>query len=235
MKASNVELPSADEGFSLISSRKLLTLYSAMLQCRRLGLRSRNGHKSPRPGSAESIAGHEAAIVGAALDLLPHDTVAPALMPDTALKFINPFVSIAPSVSHATRNALANGIGQKLTVLFSSGNRNTHPSWIRALTLAADHNLPILFVSLNRPETSRAPLGFEAIEMKRKDYALPYISVDGNDVVAVYRVASEAIAHARKDHGPTLIDCRLTSPGDPIRNMHQYLVEKGLDPGEPTV
>jgi TPP-dependent pyruvate/acetoin dehydrogenase alpha subunit len=53
--------------------------------------------------------------------------------------------------------------------------------------------------------------------------------VDGNDVVAVYRVASEAIAHARKGHGPTLIDCRLSIPADPLQNMRNYLIGKGLD------
>jgi hypothetical protein len=56
--------------------------------------------------------------------------------------------------------------------------------------------------------------------------------VDGNDVVAVYRVASEAIAHARNGHGPTVIDCRLSGPGDPIENMLRYLIGKGLDPGQ---
>jgi pyruvate dehydrogenase E1 component alpha subunit len=57
---------------------------------------------------------------------------------------------------------------------------------------------------------------------------LPSISVDGNDVVAVYRVATEAIAHARKGHGPTLIDCQLVNPGDPLQNMKKYLMRKGL-------
>jgi pyruvate dehydrogenase E1 component alpha subunit len=78
----------------------------------------------------------------------------------------------------------------------------------------------------------------------------PRITVDANDVVAVYRVASEAIAHARKGNGPTLIVCKtyrlnehstagsrkqaatlqMESPEDhdPILNMEKYLAGKGL-------
>jgi TPP-dependent pyruvate/acetoin dehydrogenase alpha subunit len=67
--------------------------------------------------------------------------------------------------------------------------------------------------------------------MKRNGYAFPFISVDGNDVAAAYRVASEAVTHARKGNGPTLIDCRLSTPGDPIENMRKYLIGKGLNPG----
>jgi len=63
---------------------------------------------------------------------------------------------------------------------------------------------------------------------------LPVIPVDRDDAIAVYRVAHEALAHARCGNGPTLIDCvpvRIPgrpSPG-PIRHMEDYLAAKGLD------
>ena len=59
-------------------------------------------------------------------------------------------------------------------------------------------------------------------------YSFPTITVDGCDVVAVYRVASEAIEHARKDHGGTHIDCIAALSEDPIRKMEKYLSGKGL-------
>ena len=37
---------------------------------------------------------------------------------------------------------------------------------------------------------------------------IPGVAVDGNDVMAVYEAASEAIARARKGQGPTLIECK---------------------------
>ncbi len=229
MTASMQEFVSADQGFSLISNRKLLALHSAMVACRRLAEQSRsqaNGRR--RSAAAESLLGHEAAVVGAAIDLLAHDTVAPALWPEAALRAVNPSAGLAPSFSPAARQALAEKPCQRTSLFFSSGHRRAQASWMKTLHLAAEHNLPILFVFLN----AAPPAAGEAIQLKIKDYALPVINVDGNDVVAVYRVASEAIAHARRGNGPTLIDCRLSIPGDPIQNMQKYLTEKGLDPAE---
>ena len=36
---------------------------------------------------------------------------------------------------------------------------------------------------------------------------IPGVRVDGNDAVAVYEVALEAVKRAREGHGPTLIEC----------------------------
>lgn len=231
MTASMTEFASADQGFSLISNQKLLALFTAMVECRRVAEDSRRRLNGKR-ASAESILGHEAAAVGAAIDLLAHDTIAPTLWPEDALKSINPAAGLAPDFSPAIRAALAGKNNRKLSLFFSSGKPSAQASWLKALTLAAEHNLPILFVFLNRPETSAIHGAIEAIPLKRKGHPLPAINVDGNDAVAVYRVASEAISHARKGHGPTLIDCRLSIPADPLQNMQKYLIGKGLDPGE---
>ena len=37
---------------------------------------------------------------------------------------------------------------------------------------------------------------------------LPGVSVDGNDILAVYSSVEEAIAFARKGEGPTFIECK---------------------------
>jgi pyruvate dehydrogenase E1 component alpha subunit len=37
---------------------------------------------------------------------------------------------------------------------------------------------------------------------------MPGVVVDGNDVVAVYEGASEAVGQARKGKGPTLLECK---------------------------
>jgi TPP-dependent pyruvate/acetoin dehydrogenase alpha subunit len=229
MTKTKSQISPAEDGFSLIPNRKLLAMYAAMIQCRRMaeGVRGRSKTISP----TDSVLGHEAAAVGATIDLLSHDTVAAGLWPDGAVKAINPSVSIASGVSIAARAALASNDGRKVTLLFSSIKPSAQSSWLKALTLAADHDLPILFVALDRPPRSNSPVNCDAIPLKKNGYALPFISVDGNDVVAVYRVASEAITHARKGNGPTLIDCRFSTAGDPLENMQKYLIGKGLDPG----
>ncbi len=80
------------------------------------------------------------------------------------------------------------------------------------------HDLPMVFLSANHPP------------QKAKADRPPTITVDGNDVVAVYRVACEAITHARLGNGPTLIELQTYSlcPGDPIQNMENYLTRKGI-------
>lgn len=226
------ELPSASQDFSLVSSRKLLALYAAMLACRRIAEQPRRLTANGATQRGGFIRGHEAAAVGAAIDLLGHDTVAPVPSPDPALKAINPAVSAVPSVSLAIRSAINGKNSGKITLLFSSARRSSESAWLRALNVAADRHLPVLFVSLNRPDHEEEQPEIEAVRQSRKSYALPSIRVDGSDVVAIYRVASEAIAHARKNHGPTLIDCRLVTPGDPIETMRRYLAGKGLDPAE---
>jgi pyruvate dehydrogenase E1 component alpha subunit len=168
-------------------------------------------------------------VVGTTFDLGPRDTVAASLWPDAALKAINPYVVVVSGLSLAARSALADKDNQQITLLFSSSRRGSQSSWLKALTLAAECDLPILFVSLDRK--ANPPGNGDAIPLKKNGYAVPFIAVDGNDVVAVYRVASEAITHARKGNGPTLIDCRLTPSDDPLENMKKYLIGKGLDPG----
>jgi TPP-dependent pyruvate/acetoin dehydrogenase alpha subunit len=233
MTATMTEFASANEGFSLVSNQKLVSLYTAMLACRRIAENYR-GRPTKRALSraAGFIRGHEAAAVGAAIDLLASDTVAPAATTDLALQAINPSVALAPSLSVAARLALKAKNSAGITLLFSNESRSSQSSWLRALTLAADHNLAVLFVSLNRAETAEEAAAIESVRTGRNVYAVPSIRVDGNDVVAVYRVASEAITHARKGHGPTLIDCRLSETGDPIENMKRYLIGKGTDPGQ---
>jgi TPP-dependent pyruvate/acetoin dehydrogenase alpha subunit len=233
MTTSIAEFVSADRGFSLISNRKLLALYSAMAECRRIAEGSvaiSNGRG--RRATAGSILGHEAALVGAAIDLLPSDTIISALRPEAALKAVNPAPSFTSGLVRATRAALAGKGDRSVSLVFLGSTRTAQSSWIRALTLAVEQNLPILFVLLGPPGALATPRTFDAIQVKRRGYSLPVIAVDGNDVVAVYRVASESLAHARKGHGPTLIDCRLSIPADAIQNMRNDLVDKGLDPEE---
>jgi TPP-dependent pyruvate/acetoin dehydrogenase alpha subunit len=233
MTATMTEFASAEKGFSLISNQKLLSLYTAMLACRRISEKPRGRLKENRnTHRAGFLRGHEAAAVGAAIDLRAEDTVAPAVLPDPALMAINSRVQVAPSVLSAVREARKNADLKKITLIFSSRGQRSESSWLNALTLAGEHNLPILFVSLDRPHTTQEAAAVEEIRLKRKGYALPSICVDGNDVVAVYRVASESITHARNGHGPSLIDCRLSSLGDPIQGMQNYLVGKGLNPEE---
>jgi TPP-dependent pyruvate/acetoin dehydrogenase alpha subunit len=231
MTKGKIQPEPATEGFSLISNQKLLALYSSMMQCRKIAENARQQLKrNGSSGKMNTILGHEAATVGATIDLLPHDTLGHSLWPEGALTAINPSVSIVASLPLAVSAARPDHTYHKVAVLFSSGKRDSQTSWLKALTQAADDSLPILFVSLDHPTSSNLTIEGNGIPLKRKGYSFPWINVDGNDVVAVYRVASEAITHARKGHGPTLIDCQRSANVDPLQNMRKYLIDKGLNP-----
>lgn len=100
-----------------------------------------------------------------------------------------------------------------------------------SLARAAAGRLPILFVR-------QSELSVDDLSPTSQRCGVPGIVVDRDDVVAVYRVASEALLHARRGNGPTLIDSktwRLNGRGrtsselqNSIGKMELYLAGKGL-------
>src|SRR4029077_14686786 len=53
-------------------------------------------------------------------------------------------------------------------------------------------------------------------------YGLPGIEVDGNDVLAVHAIASEAIRRARTGGGPTLVECKTYRTRPHAEGMGDY-------------
>lgn len=253
--------PNGKKSFSLISDEKLIALYAAMLKCRIFEERALGAlERAAFSSGYDSAAGQEAAIAGMAIDLLPGDIIGPSpfgpianLVKGAPLnELLNQLKAGAkngrPSQESghgsliATGAAMANKIqgDKKIAVSFCCGPST--PSWLEALHFAGTHRLPILFVSWSSQSARQ-------IDLKAEHLGLPCITVDGSDVVAVYRVACEAITHARKCNGPTLIECttydlnghstaapskrvnlvkRSGMVSDPILNMEKYLAGKGL-------
>lgn len=244
------------DGFSLISNQKLLQLYAAMVECRLLQERVRELFpESSLSGLRTSGAGQEASMVAAAIDLTHGDSVAlsrhgfifdfirgkllreilahPALRAPLPELAGSPQAAIGLALSHKTKN------DGKFVLAYCDDEDGFSGEWEEALHLAGVHRLPMLFVQYGHRPASAASLKRQAntLENARKAGAcgFPAIPVDGSDVVAVYRVTTEAIAHARKGSGPTLIECAgalsgtLSGQGeDPILNMEAYLARKGL-------
>jgi pyruvate/2-oxoglutarate/acetoin dehydrogenase E1 component/TPP-dependent pyruvate/acetoin dehydrogenase alpha subunit len=79
------------------------------------------------------------------------------------------------------------------------------------LNMAALWKLPVIFVCENNYYEEYHPgelLRAGDVAPRAEPYGMPGISVDGNDVVAVYQAAQEAVARARAGEGPTLLECR---------------------------
>ncbi len=219
------------QGFSIISNEKLLQLYISMVKGRLLAerLRMLGGQEK-----LDAAAGYEAAAVGVLAGLLPEDAVAAA--PDNRLvRFFQSEFQGKPLEQLLTREAeqdfacqlkLALHAAQaskrakkgKIAVVFPDGDSGFSE---KDLQQASAKRLPVLFVR-------RSSVLGEAFGVP--DHGVPVIPVDGADVVAVYRVATESITHARKGNGPTLIECvfDLSEALDPIQKMEAYLTRKGL-------
>jgi pyruvate dehydrogenase E1 component alpha subunit len=235
MKLKNKEKPVSappQDGFSLISNAKLLELYFTMLKCRMIEERAGTILKQ---GNNAASSREEALAVGTTIGLVHGDTLTPK-PGDLIPLFINglPLAALLqnfaspielptnpPSrIKLATAAAIANKLkgNRKISLLFSPRNSAPSAAWQQALSVAGRRQLPMIFVSTN--DTA----------FKTQVYGFPAIPVDGNDVVAIYRVACEAIALARNGSGPTLIDCqtRHSIGEDPIQNMEKYLRQKGL-------
>jgi len=265
--------PEDKPAFSLISDEKLLQLYSTMVKCRMLEKRARVFFKQRTFASDyETAAGREAALVGVAIDLVSGDAISPSHR-DIVASFVKgaPLARIfrrlsaravssgkgASAVARLNKTvALAGKLKKrgKVGVVFAGAGSAAPDQWHKALKTACASRLPIVFVRLDNPRAKppspeRRAIA-EDIALKAQACGLPDITVDSNDVVAVYRVACEAIVRARKGGGPTLIECqayrlqsqpeiagaedRRQKPAkmrkvyDPILNMEQYLARKQL-------
>ena len=84
--------------------------------------------------------------------------------------------------------------------------------WHEAASLASRHRLPIVFIVENCAQShangTSVVRSDEDLRDRAEAYGIPGITVDGNDIVAVWRVTQESIHRARTGAGPTLIESR---------------------------
>jgi TPP-dependent pyruvate/acetoin dehydrogenase alpha subunit len=78
-------------------------------------------------------------------------------------------------------------------------------AWTKALAHISAHKLPLLIVVLPAAKPQRSRTGQMATLAIRN--RIPGMPVDQDDAVAIYRVAQEAIGHARIGGGAALIEC----------------------------
>ncbi len=99
-----------------------------------------------------------------------------------------------------------------ICVCFFGDASTNQGTFHEALNLASIWKLPIVFVCENNYYGISMSQGrhqaIKDIADRGGAYSIPGIAVDGNDVLAVYEAAAEAIARARKGNGPSLIECK---------------------------
>ena len=115
------------------------------------------------------------------------------------------------------------------------------PGWISALTWAQERRLPLVLVCADpsgtgvfRSTSRHVADGFTWSEVNRvtQRLQLPILATDGEDAVAVYRVAQESLLRARTGGGPALLWAMLPTAKElsargrnlkPIYRLTRYL------------
>ena len=134
--------------------------------------------------------------------------------------------------------------GEKGTVamVFLGDGATSEGDFHEALNFAGVFNAPVVFICQNNQFAISTPREIQTrsatIAQKAIAYGMPGIQVDGNDPLAVYKAVDDAVARARRDEGPSLIEAvtyRMlmhTTADDPTRYRDDEQVEawKAKDP-----
>ena len=103
------------------------------------------------------------------------------------------------------------GTDQVAVSFFGDGACN-QGSFHESLNLVAAWKLPVIFVCENNQYAISASQGrvgaIEDYYLRKASYGMEGCKVDGNDVLAVYDAAREAVERARRGGGPSLIECK---------------------------
>jgi pyruvate dehydrogenase E1 component alpha subunit len=101
------------------------------------------------------------------------------------------------------------GDGRVAIANFGDGASNIG-AFHESLNMASLWKLPVVFVCQNNRYAEHTKFedgtAIDQIAKRAASYSMPGIHVDGNDPVAMYHAAREAIERARRGEGPTLIE-----------------------------
>jgi pyruvate dehydrogenase E1 component alpha subunit len=133
--------------------------------------------------------------------------------------------------------ALLRHSGQVAVASFGDGATGTG-SFHEAVNLAALWRLPVVFVCQNNRYAEMTPTAHAQpvahVADRARGYAIPGVTVDGNDPDAVHGALGTAVGRARSGGGPTLLECttfRLFGHyfGDPMRYLAPGELEAARD------
>src|SRR5215510_9147810 len=177
-----------------LSADELKSLYRAMVLGRRLDERMVRLQRQGRVGTFAPIKGQEASQIGSVFALRRADWMVPSFRETAAM--------------------IWRGWPIEKLLLFFAGHvegATSEGDFHEAMNFAGVWHVPVVFVCQNNQWAISVPLKKQTqsrtIAQKALAYGLPGIQVDGNDVLAVYAAAREAVGRARAGDGPTLIEC----------------------------
>ncbi len=160
---------------------------------------------------------------------------------DLGILGANGIVGAGPPLATGAALALKYQEKDGVAVCFFGDGASNQGTTHEAMNLATCWKLPVIFVNENNlygiSSCTINSMCIPNIADRAAAYDMPGITVDGNDVMAVYEAASEAIKRAKQGQGPTLLECKTYRhrghfEGDPCvyRNQEELEQWKKKDP-----
>jgi len=157
-----------------------------------------------------------------------------------------------PVALGAAMSAKLRGSSSVALTFFGDGATNIG-TFHETLNMASVWKAPVVFICENNLYGEYSPIHtttpLDDLSLRAAAYAMPGVTVDGNDVNAVYAATRTAVERARAGEGPTLLECktyrysghsrtdpaRYRQPGeldawkakDPITRLSDALVAEG--------
>jgi len=98
---------------------------------------------------------------------------------------------------------------RQVAVCFFGDGASNQGILMEAANMAALWKLPVIYLCEENKYAEFSPslpfIAIERIELKARAFGLPGLTVDGNDVLAVYEAVRQAADRARRGEGPTLL------------------------------
>ena len=121
---------------------------------------------------------------------------------------VGPSILLAAGAGYTAKLANSDRVG---VAFFGDGGSN-NGAFHEGINMATAWQLPVIFVCENNLYATEVAFEYASkspsIAGRAQGYGLPGFEVDGNDVLAVYQAAGEAVARARAGNGPTLLECK---------------------------
>jgi 2-oxoisovalerate dehydrogenase E1 component alpha subunit len=154
------------------------------------------------------------ALLSCAEDISSGGRNMPSHFSDPKLKIVAGSAPVATQVPHATGIALASklrGLDEVTAVFFGDGATSVGDVH-EAMNFAGIHKLPVIFVSENNGYAISVPwrlqCAVEDVSIRAEGYGFAGVTVDGNDVLACYEAARDAVDRARRGEGATFIEAK---------------------------
>ncbi len=138
----------------------------------------------------------------------------PCHFSDPKLRIVSGSAPVATQIPHAVGAAFAGklrGLDEVSMVWFGDG-ATSKGDCHEGMNFAGVHRLPVVFVCEHNQYAISVhwtkQMAVENVAVRAQGYGFHGVTVDGNDLLAVYSAAKEAVDRARRGDGPTFIEAK---------------------------